>query len=82
MKNRNIADLLSEDGNLEKFKRVDEKVEPRRSRSKRGITPQVDTVNTCFRLEVERHRKIKAHCAYVGIEIGEFFDELLTKSGF
>lgn len=58
-----------------------ESIEARPVRSKRGLTTE-ESSQICFRIEKERHRAVKIHCVQNGLEVGEFLDDLLRKSGF
>lgn len=51
-------------------------VEPKRGRSKRGITHE-DTSQICFRIEKSRHKAIRVYCVENEIEIGELMDKIV-----
>lgn len=54
-----------------------ERVDVRPSRSKRGIDRET-TSQVCFRIDKERHTKLKVLAVSTGREIGELMDELIA----
>lgn len=61
-----------------------ERVDPRPSRSKRGISA-ADTSQICFRVNKDKHKALKVYCVENDLEIGEAMeralDALLSSAG-
>jgi hypothetical protein len=55
-----------------------EEVDPRPGRSRRAFSMEA-TSQVCFRIEKERHKKLKLYCVQNDLEIGEVLDNLIAK---
>jgi len=73
------ADLVQD---LDQFRRPHQEVrlEPRKSRSRRGVVRgDPNTNQVCFRVTSDKHTALKIYCAKSGREVGEVMDEILTR---
>ena len=50
----------------------------RPGRSRRALTTEA-TSQVCFRIEKERHKKLRLYCVERDLEIGEVLDDLIAK---
>ena len=67
---------------LDQFRRPQSelRLEPRKGRSKRGVTrDDPNTSQVCFRIEKDRHKALKAYCLDKDLEIGEILSDLVQK---
>ena len=58
-----------------------ERTSPRPPRSKRGVDPKTFG-QCCFKLEKDRHQKLRLYCIENEIEIGQFLSDMLAEKGF
>lgn len=70
----NLANFSSDAG-----RREHQDIEPRKGRSKRGLALADNTSQVCFRIEKDRHKKLKLYCVQNDLEVGELLDTLLSE---
>ncbi len=55
--------------------------EPRKGRSKRGLSPGtgIELSQVCFKIEKNLHKRLRMFCIWREIEIGEYLDQLIVE---